>query len=174
MSQLVSYWQFRVTAFPTSLSMSGWSWVTLWATPDPVEKRRKQSWNTEQNNVEIRPILDPNIYKPNWNPKMLAFLQSPFFPKSLWSSMCLCAVLSLRVLNTRTHVWKHPYQRRWRPGTPRAGWSVAWGMDSLAQMCLILLQAKISVSLSAWQHIYTVPGSCVAPPPDRKWHLSCS
>ena len=27
--------------------MSGWSWVTFWATPDPVEKIRKQRWSNE-------------------------------------------------------------------------------------------------------------------------------
>ena len=172
MSHLISYWQFRVTVFPTSLSMSGWSWVTLWATPDPVEKRRKQSWNSEQNNVEIRPILDLNIYKPNWNPKTLAFPQSSFPPQvpvKLHAPVCRPFTL-----NTHTHVWKHPYQRRWRLGTPRADWRATWGMDSPAQMCLILPQAESSVSVSAWQHIYRVPGSCVAPPPDRKCCLSCS
>ena len=172
MFQLISYWQFRVTVFPTSLSMSGWSWVTLWATPDPVEKRRKQSWNSEQNNVEIRPILDLNIYKPNWNPKTLAFPQSSFPPQvpvKLHAPVCRPFTL-----NTHTHVWKPPYQRRWRPGTPRADWRATWGMDSPAQMCLILPQAESSVSVSAWQHIYRVPDSCVAPPPDRKCRLSCS
>ena len=172
MYQLVSYRQFRETAFPTSLSMSGWSWVTLWATPDPVEKRRKQSWNSEQNNVEIRPVLDPNIYKPNWNPKTLAFPQFSFPPQvPVNQHVPVCSPFTL---NTSTHVWKHPYQRRWRSGTPRADWRAASGMDSPAQKCLVLPQAKISVSLSAWQHIYTVPGSCVAPPPDRKCRLSCS
>ena len=76
-------------------------------------------------------------------------------------------------LNTRTHAWKHPYQRRWRPGAPRAGWRAAWGMDSPAQICLILPQAEISVSLSAWEHIYIVPGFLVTLPQDRKWGLSC-
>ena len=152
--------------------MSGWSWVTLWATPDPVEKRRKQSWNSEQNNVEIRPILDPNIYKPNWNPKTLAFPQFSFPPQvPVNQHVPVCSPFTL---NTSTHVWKHPYQRRWRSGTPRADWRAASGMDSPAQKCLVLPQAKISVSLSAGQHIYTVPGSCVAPPPDRKCRLSCS
>ena len=42
---------------------------------------QENSWNSEQNNVEIMLILDPNIYKPNWNPKMLAFLQSSFPPQ---------------------------------------------------------------------------------------------
>ena len=172
MSQLVSYRQFRVTAFPTSLTMSGWSWVTLWATPDPVEKRRKQSWNSEQNNVEIRPILDPNIYKPNWNPKTLAFPQSSFPPQvPVNQHVPVCSPFTL---NTSTHVWKHPYQRRWRSGTPRADWRAASGMDSPAQKCLVLPQPKISVSLSAGQHIYTVPGSCVAPPSGRKCRLSYS
>ena len=36
-------------------------------------------------------------------------------------------------------------------------------MDSPTQMCSVLPQAKISVSLSAWQHIYMVTGSCVTP-----------
>ena len=117
-------------------------------------------------------ILDPNIYKPNWNPKMLAFLQSSFLPQvpvKQHTSVC-----SPFTLNTHTHAWKHPYQRRWRPGTPRADWRAAWGMNSPAQVCLILPQAEIAVSVSAWQHTYTAPGSCVAPPPDRKCHLSCS
>ena len=37
-------------------------------------------------------------------------------------------------------------------------------MDSPTQMCSVLPQAKISVSLSAWQHIYIVTGFCVTPP----------
>ena len=37
-------------------------------------------------------------------------------------------------------------------------------MDSPTQMCSVLPQAKISVSLSAWQHIYIVPGSWMTPP----------
>ena len=94
MFQLVSYRQFRVTVFPTSLSMSGWSWVTLWATPDPVEKRRKQSWNSEQNNVEIRPIWTQIFTNQTEIIRRLLFPSAPFLPKSLWSTTCLCAVLS--------------------------------------------------------------------------------
>ena len=67
-------------------------------------------------------------------------------------------------LNTHTHVWKHPYQRRWRTGTPRAGWRAAWGMKSPAQVCLILPQAKTLVFLNSWQHKYIVYGSCVTLP----------
>ena len=65
------------------------------------EKKRKQSWNSEQDNVEIMLILDPNIYKPNWNPKMLAFLQSSFLPQvpvKHHTSVC-----SPFILNTHTH-----------------------------------------------------------------------
>ena len=61
-------------------------------------------------------------------------------------------------LNTCTHVWKHPYQGRRRPGAPRAEWRVAWGVDSPAQMWLILPRAESSVSVSAGQHGYIAPG----------------
>ena len=44
---LASYRQFRVTDSPTRLGMSGGSWITFWATPDPVGKIRKQRWNNE-------------------------------------------------------------------------------------------------------------------------------
>ena len=171
MYQLTSYWQFRVTDCPTWLAMSGWSWITFWATPDPVEKIRKQSWNNEQNNVEITLILDPYIYKPNWNHKMLAFLQ-PSFPPQVPLNHHM-PVWSPFTLNIHTDVWEHPYQRRWRPGTPRGDWRVAWGMDSPAQMCLILPQAERSVSLIAWEHIYIAPGFLVTLPQNRKWGLTC-
>ena len=42
-----------MTDCPTWLIMSDWSWETFWATQDPVENVRKQSWNSEQNNAEI-------------------------------------------------------------------------------------------------------------------------
>ena len=94
---------------------------------------------------------------------MPAFLQSSFPPQvPVKHHAPVCRPFTL---NTRTHAWKHPYQRRWRPGAPRAGWRAAWGMDSPAQICLILPQAEISVSLSAWEHIYIstwVP--CDSPP----------
>ena len=102
---------------------------------------------------------------------MLAFPQSSFPPQVLVNlHMSVCSPFTL---NTRTHVWEHPYQRRWRPGTPRADWRVAWGMDSPAQICLILPQAASSVSLSAWEHICIVPGFLVTLPQGRKWGLSC-
>ena len=102
---------------------------------------------------------------------MPAFLQSSFPPQvPVKHHAPVCRPFTL---NTRTHAWKHPYQKRWRPGAPRAGWRAAWGMDSPAQICLILPQAEISVSLSAWEHIYIVPGFLVTLPQDRKWGLSC-
>ena len=45
--QLVSHRQFRVTDSPTRLGMSGGSWITFWATLDPVGEIRKQRWNSE-------------------------------------------------------------------------------------------------------------------------------
>ena len=93
---------------------------------------------------------------------MLAFPQSSFPPQvPVKLHVPVCRPFTL---NTCTHVWEHPCQRRWKPGTPRADWREAWGMDSPTQMCSVLPQAKISVSLSAWQHIYIVTGSCVTPP----------
>ena len=82
-----------MTDCPIWLVMYGWSWITFWATPDPVEKNRKPSWSSEQNNVGIRLI---------WHPKKTQieiiintlFPNPPFLPKSLWSSTCLCAGLS--------------------------------------------------------------------------------
>ena len=69
--------------------MSGWSWITLCATPDPVGKKaRKHSWSNEQNNVGIRLI---------WNPKKtqieiiisMLFSSLPFLP-SPWEAPCIC------------------------------------------------------------------------------------
>ena len=160
-----------MTYCPTWLIMSDWSWVTFWDTQDPVENVRKQSWNSEQNNAEI-----------NFGPiqifitqieilRRLLFPNPPFLPKSLWSSTHLCAVLSpwtraptFGSIPTREgEGQEHPEQ---------AG---EWHEDGFSTwMCLILPQAKNSASLSAWQHIYMAPGSCVTPPPDRKWGLSCS
>ena len=102
---------------------------------------------------------------------MLAFPQS-FFPPQVPVNHHV-SVCSPFTLNTRTHVWEHPYQRRWRPGTPRADWRAAWSTDFPEQICLILPQAESSVSLSAWEHICIVPGFLVTLPQDRKWGLSC-
>ena len=93
---------------------------------------------------------------------MLAFLQSSFPPQvPVKLRVPVCRPFTL---NTHIHVCKHPYQRRWRPGAPRADWRAAWGMESPAQMCSVLPQAESSVSLSTWQPKYIVPNTCVTPP----------
>ena len=86
---------------------------------------------------------------------MLAFLQSSFPPQvPVKLRVPVCRPFTL---NTRTHIQKHPYQRRWRPGTPRADWRAAWGMNSPTQMCSVLPQAESPVFLCAWQHICIIP-----------------
>ena len=89
---------------------------------------------------------------------MLAFLQ-PSFPPQVPVKLHV-PVCSPFTLNTRTHVWKHPYQRRWRPGAPRADWRAAWGTDSPAQMCFCL---KLRVQC-LW-----VPGSTYTHYPPPVW-----
>ena len=86
---------------------------------------------------------------------MLAFLQSSFLPQvPVKHHMPVCSPFTL---NTPTHVWEHPYQRRWRPGTPR-DWRVPWGMDSPAQLCSVLPQAEsVFVFLAAHIHITSGP-----------------
>ena len=94
--------------------------------------------------------------KTTWNHKTLAFLQSSFPPQvPVKHHAPVCRPFTL---NTHTHAWEHPYQRRWKPGTPRAGWRAAWGMDSPAQMCSVLPQAEsVFVLLAAYIHITSGP-----------------
>ena len=82
-----------MTDCPVWLVTYGWSWVTFWATPDPVEKIRKLSWSSKQNNVGIRLIWDPEKTQIEIIIDMLSS-DPPFLPTSLWSSACLCAGLS--------------------------------------------------------------------------------
>ena len=98
---------------------------------------------------------------------MPAFLQPSFPPQvPVKHHVPVCRLFTL---NMRTHIWEHPYQRRWRPGAPRASWRAAWGMDSPAQMCCFA---------SSWECLWA-PGStytcnlrsCVTPS-NRKWGLS--
>ena len=99
---------------------------------------------------------------------MPAFLQPSFPPQvPVKHHMPKCRPFTL---NTHTQVWEHPYQRRWRPGTPRAGWRAAWGMDSPAQLCSVLPQAE-SVFVLLAAHIHINLRSCVTPS-NRKWDLS--
>ena len=59
---------------------------------------------------------------------------------------------------------KHPEQT--------GEWHEAW--ISLKKKCAeFCLRLSVQCLLSAWQHIYILPGTYVTPP-DRKWGLLCS
>ena len=117
--------------------MSGWSWITVCATPDPVGKKfRKQSWSNAQNNVGIRLIWDPKKTQIEIIISML-FSNPPFLPKSLWSTTRLCAVLSPWTLapmfgsipTREGEGQKHPEQA----GKPHEVWI---SLHKCAQFCL--------------------------------------
>ena len=96
---------------------------------------------------------------PNWNHNKYAFPQ-PSFPPQVPVKHHTPGCSSF-TLNTWTHVWKHPYQRRWRPGAPTAGWRAAWGVDFPAQMCLVSASSwEFSVFECLAAHIHTTQYLC--------------
>ena len=159
-----------MTDCPTWLIMSDWSWVNFWATQDPVENVRKQSWNSEQNNAEINFGLTQIFITQTEILRHLLFPNPHFLPKSLWSSTCLCAVLS-------------PWTR-----TPMLGASLPEKVETRNTQSRLessmrhgIPYTNVLSSASSWEfsvfvhlaaHIHSTC-SCVTPS-NRKWCLSYS
>ena len=97
---------------------------------------------------------------------MLAFLQSSFLPQvPVKHHMLVCSPFTL---NTHTHALEPSLPEKVKARNTQS--KLESGMRHEFPSTSVS-NSEIAVSVSAWQHIYTAPGSCVAPPPDR--NLSC-
>ena len=165
-----------VTASAIWVNMSGWSWITFWATPDPVGKIKKQRWSSVQNSVGISLISDHSPKKQTEILRLFSpvFLSSPgpceaphacvqsFHPEH--AHPCLEASLPEKVETRNTQSRLESGMRHGFPYTNGPSFASRWEFSVFVRLAAHMHNTSVLVWLlqtgSGVCHIHTSCGLC--------------